>query len=151
MRIALAQINNTVGDLSANAAKILDFARQGERAGAEIVVFPELALTGYPPRDLVEKQSFLQRTEEELQSIARESAQLKSALILGYVGQSPEGSPINAQNSAAVIEGGRIVFRQDKMLLPNYDVFDEARYFQPAKSQSSGSVGAMPAIPWRNW
>jgi len=136
MRIALAQINNTVGDLSANAAKILDFARQGERAGAQIVVFPELALTGYPPRDLVEKQSFLHRTEQELQRIACESAHLKLALILGYVGQSPKDSPVRAQNSAAVIEGGRVVFRQDKMLLPNYDVFDEARYFQPAKSQS---------------
>ena len=140
MRIALAQINNTVGDLAANAAKILDFARQGERAGAQIVVFPELALTGYPPRDLVEKQSFLDRTEQELQSIARSSVNLKTALILGYVGKSPEHSPIKAQNSAAVIEGGQVIFRQDKMLLPNYDVFDEARYFQPAKSQSICTV-----------
>jgi predicted amidohydrolase len=62
MRIALAQINNTVGDLDANAAKILDFARQAERCGADLVAFPELALTGYPPRDLVEKHSFLERT-----------------------------------------------------------------------------------------
>ncbi len=140
MRIALAQINNTVGDLAANAAKILDFTRQGERAGAQIVVFPELALTGYPPRDLVEKQSFLHRTEQELQSVARESAHLNVALIVGYVGQSPEHSPIRGQNSAAVIEGGKVVFRQSKMLLPNYDVFDEARYFQPAECQSVFTV-----------
>ena len=66
MRIALAQINNTVGDLDGNSAKILDFARQAERAGAEVVAFPELALTGYPPRDLVEKHSFLDRTAEAL-------------------------------------------------------------------------------------
>ncbi len=79
MRIALAQINNTVGDLDANAAKILDFARQAERAGAEAVAFPELALTGYPPRDLVEKYSFLARTEEALQAIAKESANLKTS------------------------------------------------------------------------
>jgi NAD+ synthase/NAD+ synthase (glutamine-hydrolysing) len=136
MRIALAQINNTVGDLGANAAKILDFARQGERAGADVVVFPELALTGYPPRDLVEKYSFLQRTEEALEGIARDSAHLKSSLIVGYVGISPANSAIRAQNAAAVLENGKIVFRQCKMLLPNYDVFDEARYFEPGKSQT---------------
>lgn len=135
MRIALAQINNTVGDLSANAAKILDFARQAERAGADLVAFPEMALTGYPPRDLVEKHSFLDRTEEALENVARESANLNVALVLGYVGRSPQNVAIRAQNAAAVIEGGRIVFRQCKMLLPNYDVFDEARYFQPAPSQ----------------
>jgi NAD+ synthase (glutamine-hydrolysing) len=135
MRIGLAQINNTVGDLDGNAAKILDFARQGERAGAEVVAFPELALTGYPPRDLVEKHSFLDRTQEALESIARESAELDVALIVGYAGRSPENSAIRAQNAAAVIDGGRIAARQCKMLLPNYDVFDEARYFQPAASQ----------------
>ena len=136
MRIALAQINNTVGDLAANAAKILDFARQGERAGADVVAFPELALTGYPPRDLVEKHSFLDRTEEALQNIAAESAGINAALIVGYVGRSPENSAIRSQNAAAVIENGKVVFRQCKMLLPNYDVFDEARYFQPATCQS---------------
>ncbi len=136
MRIALAQINNTVGDLGANAAKILDFARQGERAGVDVVVFPELALTGYPPRDLVEKYSFLERTEEALANIARESAHLKASVIVGYVGISPANSAIRAQNAAAVLENGKIVFRQCKMLLPNYDVFDEARYFEPGKSQT---------------
>jgi NAD+ synthase/NAD+ synthase (glutamine-hydrolysing) len=136
MRIALAQINNTVGDLSGNAAKILDFTRRAASAGAEIVVFPELALTGYPPRDLVEKHSFLDRTEEALQHIAAESAGIDAALIIGYVGRSPEKSAIRSQNAAAVIENGKITFRQCKMLLPNYDVFDEARYFQAAGSQS---------------
>ena len=88
MRVAIAQINNTVGDLESNRAKILDFARRGQEAGAEIVVFPELALTGYPPRDLVEKQSFLQRTEAALESIVAESAGLKPALVVGYTGHS---------------------------------------------------------------
>ena len=136
MRVALAQINNTVGDLEPNAAKILDFARQAERAGAEVVAFPELALTGYPPRDLVEKHSFLERTEDAVQSIVRESAGLGVTLIFGYVGRSPKSSAIGAQNAAAVVENGRVIFRQCKMLLPNYDVFDEARYFQPGASQS---------------
>ncbi|HEY7302533.1 MAG TPA: NAD+ synthase [Bryobacteraceae bacterium] len=135
MRIALAQINNTVGDLGTNATKILDFSRRAERAGAEMVAFPELALTGYPPRDLVEKRSFLDRTAEALDTIAHESAALDIALIVGYAARAPEGLAIRAQNAAAVIEKGNIVFRQRKMLLPTYDVFDEARYFQPAASQ----------------
>lgn len=135
MLIALAQINNTVGDLGGNAAKILEFARRGERAGADVVAFPELALTGYPPRDLVEKHSFLDRTATALQEIANESANLDVTLIVGYAARSPENSAIRAQNAAAVIEKGQIVFRQRKMLLPTYDVFDEARYFLPATSQ----------------
>ncbi len=139
MRIALAQINNTVGDLDANAAKILDFARRAEREGADLVAFPELALTGYPPRDLVEKRSFLERTAAALDGIVRESASLKVALVVGYVGQA-KNSPLRAQNSAAVIEGGRVTFRQCKMLLPNYDVFDEVRYFQPATEQDTCTV-----------
>src|SRR5579875_1147748 len=106
MRIALAQVNNTVGDLGGNAAKILDFARRAERQGAELVAFPELALTGYPPRDLVEKHSFLDRTAKALDGIAADSAGLDIAMLVGYVGRSPENSGIRAQNAAAVIEKG---------------------------------------------
>jgi len=140
MRIALAQINTTVGDLDGNSAKILDFARQAERGGAEIVAFPELALTGYPPRDLVEKDSFLDRTAEALHRVTQESAGFDVSLIVGYVARSPEHAPIKAQNAAAVIENGRTVFDQRKMLLPTYDVFDEARYFQPADRQSIATI-----------
>jgi NAD+ synthase (glutamine-hydrolysing) len=135
MRIALAQINNTVGDLEANAAKILAFAERAANMGADLVAFPELALTGYPPRDLVEKDSFLDRTAEALECLAERSAGLKTSLVVGYVGRSPANSAIKAQNSAAVLCGGKIAFRQTKMLLPNYDVFDEARYFQPGVEQ----------------
>ncbi len=141
MRIALAQINNTVGDLEANAAKILDFARRGEQAGADVVAFPELALTGYPPRDLVEKQSFLDRTAATLQAVADEAAGLHAALIVGYVASSPPNAAIRAQNAAALISNGRISWSQAKMLLPNYDVFDEARYFEPATSQDLCRIG----------
>ncbi|MBV9033600.1 MAG: NAD+ synthase [Acidobacteriaceae bacterium] len=143
MRIALAQINNTVGDLEANSAKILEFARRAQEAGAEVVAFPELALTGYPPRDLVEKDSFLDRTADALDGIAKESATLDLTLVVGYVGRSPANSAIKAQNAAAVIEGGKVVFCQCKMLLPNYDVFDEARYFQPAQRQSICTIRGM--------
>ncbi|MFL6447791.1 MAG: NAD+ synthase [Bryobacteraceae bacterium] len=135
MRVAIAQVNNTVGDLDSNRAKILDFARRGQEAGAEIVVFPELALTGYPPRDLVEKQSFLQRTDDALQSIIAESSGLRPALVVGYTSQAPANAGIGAQNSAAVIQGGQLLLRQNKMLLPTYDVFDEARYFLPGDKQ----------------
>jgi NAD+ synthase/NAD+ synthase (glutamine-hydrolysing) len=136
MRIALAQINNTVGDLDANAAKILSFARRAGEGGAELVVFPELALTGYPPRDLIEKRTFLARTAAALGEIAKGSADLKAALVVGYVAHSRPDAALPAQNALAVIEGGRVVFDQRKMLLPTYDVFDEIRYFEPAESQS---------------
>jgi NAD+ synthase (glutamine-hydrolysing) len=143
MRIALAQINNTIGDLQANAAKIVEFATRAERAGAELVAFPELALTGYPPRDLVEKRSFLDRTAEALQQIVAASANLNIALVVGYVAHSPEYAAIKAQNAAAVIDGGKLILDQRKILLPTYDVFDEARYFQPGERQSVVTVRGM--------
>ena len=135
MRIALAQINSTVGDLAGNLDLILDATRRA--AGrADLIVFPELSLTGYPPRDLVEKPSFLERTGQQLQRLAAETAGLDITLICGYVGRSGALTGKDATNSAAVIEGGEIIFRQSKMLLPTYDVFDEARYFLPAEQQS---------------
>ncbi len=135
MRIALCQINNTVGDLSGNAALILNAARQAEARGADLAVFPELALNGYPPRDLVEKPSFLQRSVESLAQLVDASRDLRCGLILGYVGIAPEGSIRRATNSAALIDNGRILATQTKMLLPTYDVFDEWRYFQAADHQ----------------
>jgi len=136
MKLALAQINVTVGDLAGNADLIIRFARDADARGAEVAVFPELSLTGYPPRDLVEKTSFLERTEQQLHHVARETAALGCGLICGYVGRSTSQGGKQATNSAALIRGGSIIFRQDKMLLPTYDVFDEARYFLPAESQS---------------
>ena len=135
MRIALAQINTTVGDLDGNAALILAAAREAAGRGAELVVFPELAINGYPPRDLVEKESFLDRTEEQLQRLAQETAGLGAAIVCGYAGRSHSPTGKRAANCAAVIEHGEIVFRQTKMLLPTYDVFDEARYFVPGERE----------------
>ncbi len=135
MRLALAQINTTVGDLDGNVSKILDFARRADEAGAELVVFPELALTGYPPRDLVEKHAFLDKTADALAHLTAQSASLNPALIVGYVARTVGDAALKAQNAAAVIQGGKIIFDQRKMLLPTYDVFDEVRYFQPADHQ----------------
>ena len=135
MRIALGQINSTVGDLAGNASKMVEFSKRAAARGAETVVFPELALNGYPPRDLVEKQSFIDRTADELQRLATETAPLDIAVICGYVARahSPSGKQIT--NSAAVLRGGKQIFHQNKMLLPTYDVFDEARYFRPAERE----------------
>jgi NAD+ synthase (glutamine-hydrolysing) len=135
MRIALCQIDNTVGDLAGNRRRIAAAAREAAARGADLAVFPELALTGYPPRDLVEKPSFLDRTQQALDELVAETRDLPLGLIVGYVGRAPEGSPRIATNSAALIENGQVLFHQTKMLLPAYDVFDESRNFQPAKEQ----------------
>jgi predicted amidohydrolase len=111
-------VNPTVGDLAGNADLLVDVARRAAAAGARLVVFPELSLTGYPPRDLVEKPSFVERTEEQLQRLARETADLDASLICGYVGRTAAQTGKTVTNSAAVIERGEVVFRQSKMLLP---------------------------------
>ncbi len=144
MRIALGQINTTVGDLSGNVDRMVAAARRAAARGADVVVFPELAVTGYPPRDLVEKQTFIDRSEEQLDRLARETAPLTAAVVCGYVGRSPLTAGKRATNSAALLYAGRIVFRQHKLLLPTYDVFDEARYFLPAERQALYTIGETP-------
>jgi NAD+ synthase (glutamine-hydrolysing) len=141
MKIALAQTNSTVGDLCGNAKRTLAFARRAAESGATVVVFPELSLTGYPPRDLLEKESFLDRTEQHLERLAADAAPLNVILICGTVTRTLSSAGLPIYNSAAVLEGGRIAFRQHKMLLPTYDVFDEARYFEPAAKQSPLALG----------
>ncbi|HTC87224.1 MAG TPA: nitrilase-related carbon-nitrogen hydrolase, partial [Bryobacteraceae bacterium] len=135
MQIALAQTNSTVGDLCGNAKRILAFARRAADGGASVVVFPELSLTGYPPRDLLEKQSFLDGVEQHLERLAADAAPLGVTLIVGTVTRRSESSGRPIYNTAAVVQGGRVVFRQHKMLLSSYDVFDETRYFEPAPKQ----------------
>ncbi|BDC48614.1 NAD+ synthase [Bryobacterales bacterium F-183] len=131
MRLALGQINPTVGDLRGNAAKMLEYANRAAEGNASLVVFPELSLNGYPPRDLVEKPSFLARTEEVLLDFAAKAPK-NITIITGYVGR-PEQTGRRVYNSAAVIRDGQILFHQNKVLLPTYDVFDEARYFLPGE------------------
>ena len=133
MKIALGQINPTVGDFSGNAAKIIQFALQARSAGAGLILFPELAVCGYPPRDLVERPSFVARSRATVEQIAAETQGI--AVICGMVTPAEAESGKNVMNSAALLRDGRIDFIQSKMLLPTYDVFDEMRNFAPAKSQ----------------
>src|SRR5918993_3776646 len=140
MRIALGQINTTVGDLGGNVDRMLRQAREAALRDAHVIVFPELSVNGYPPRDFVEKDSFLERTQCELERLTAESASLDISIVCGYVGRAESQTGKKATNSAALIERGSIVFRQHKMLLPTYDVFDEARWFVPATEQSLADV-----------
>jgi NAD+ synthase/NAD+ synthase (glutamine-hydrolysing) len=141
MRIALGQVNPTVGDLNGNVALCVRFARDAAERGAELIVFPELALTGYPPRDLVEKRGFLERSEAAVERLAAETASLPITVIAGYVGRSRVATGKQATNSAAVIRSGAVLMRQTKMLLPTYDVFDEARNFVPGEMQTMWKCG----------
>ena len=133
MKIALGQINPTVGDFSGNAAKIVDFARRAQNGGAGLVLFPELSVCGYPPRDLVERASFVAHNWETVERIALETRGI--AVICGLVTPAEAETGKSVMNSAALLQDGKVAFLQSKMLLPTYDVFDEMRNFAPAKSQ----------------
>lgn len=132
MKIGIAQINTTVGDLSGNKALILDAYRTLVGDGAELIIFPELAVCGYPPRDLLFKTRFVADTEITLAEIAKEIGEVPA--VIGYVqdrGPYITGRPF--YNSAAWCESGEIKAVGRKSLLPTYDVFDEERYFEPAE------------------
>ena len=130
MKAALAQINPTVGDLSGNEAKILDAYARGVAAGADLVLLPELALTGYPPRDLVLNAAFVAKNLEALERLARQTG--PTALITGFIGRNEIRPGRQATNAIALLQNGKIISTRTKTLLPTYDVFDEDRYFEPA-------------------
>src|SRR6266404_8099687 len=130
MRTALAQINTTVGDFAGNEARILAAYRRGLEAGVQIVVCPELATTGYPPRDLLLKNEFVRANLELLERLAAATSQ--TGLLVGYVGENKLRPGREATNSVALLQNGKILATRVKALLPTYDVFDEDRYFEPA-------------------
>jgi NAD+ synthase (glutamine-hydrolysing) len=133
VKVALGQINPTVGDFSGNAGKIIEYARRAQSHGAGLILFPELAVCGYPPRDLVERSSFVARNRETVDRIAAETRGI--AVICGLVTPADSAAGKSVMNSAALLMDGKVAFLQSKMLLPTYDVFDEMRNFAPAKSQ----------------
>ncbi len=133
MKIALGQINPTVGDFSGNAAKIIHFSKKAQEAGAGLILFPELSICGYPARDLVERPAFVRKNQEAAEQIAAETKDI--SVICGLVTPAHADTGKSVMNSAALLQNGRIAFIQSKMLLPTYDVFDEARNFAPAKRQ----------------
>lgn len=144
MKIALAQIDPTVGDFRGNTGKILEFTRRAREGGADLVLFPELAVCGYPPADLLEKPSFVARSGEAVCEIARATARDGIAVITGYVTAAEHGAGKHVMNSAALLRHGHVEFVQSKMLLPFYDVFDEQRYFAPAPRQRVCHLDAHP-------
>jgi NAD+ synthase (glutamine-hydrolysing) len=129
-RIALAQLNTTVGDFAGNAARIRDRTARARALGASLVVFPELALSGYPPRDFLDLPEFLDRAAGALAALAEPAEWSRGvAVAVGFPERAPGAPPPSVYNALALIEGGRVVAVGRKSLLPTYDVFDEARYF----------------------
>jgi NAD+ synthase (glutamine-hydrolysing) len=133
VKIALGQINPIVGDFAGNSAKIIDYAGRAKSQGAGLILFPELSICGYPPRDLVERASFVSHNWEAAEHIAAETEGI--AVICGLVTPAHVEAGKSVMNSAALLLDGKIKFVQSKMLLPTYDVFDEVRNFAPARSQ----------------
>lgn len=132
MRIVLAQINPTVGDLQRNEKKILQGIDIARSQKADLIVFPELALTGYPPEDLLLMTHFIQATEQKMQALIPQCREISA--IIGFPRSNLEGGEKHLYNSAAVISHSQLLGYYDKVLLPTYDVFDERRYFEPGKN-----------------
>ncbi len=155
VRIALGQINTTVGDLEGNVERMVAAAREASAAGSDLVCFPELAVTGYPPEDLVLRPEFVRDNLEALEELARRTA-AGSAVLVGFVDRSPRG----LHNAAALLHRGEVLARYHKVKLPNYGVFDEQRYFVPGDAAcpirlASSALGIsvcedawQPGRPW---
>lgn len=130
MKIALAQINTTVGDIRGNLEKIRGFYGRARDSGADLVMFPELSVPGYPPRDLLEQRDFVRSNLGAVRELARGAGD--AGLIVGYVEPHTGRTGKSLYNAAALLHKGRVAERRFKTLLPEYDVFDESRYFEPA-------------------
>ena len=123
LRVGLAQINPTVGELDGNVAQILEYTQRGRELGVDVLCFPELAITGYPPEDLLLRQRFI---GDNLSALGRVTAATSGlTLVVGFVDQDDD-----IYNAAAVVHDGRVAGVYHKQYLPNYGVFDENRYFQ---------------------
>jgi len=134
MNVALAQVNSTVGDFAGNTAKIRAAYAQGVQAGADLVVAPELAIPGYPPRDLLLRPEFIGQNLAALENLAR--AVGSAGLLAGFAGRNDRAPGRPATNAVALLRNGRVEAIREKTLLPTYDVFDEDRYFEPADTNA---------------
>ena len=133
LRVAVAQIDTTVGDFSGNSEKIVAFGRRAEKEGADLVLFPELALSGYPPKDLLDRRSFRTEAERASARVIRETG--SAVWLYGVPLRNPGGTGRPVFNAAVAARGGRRIGEYHKRLLPTYDVFDEGRYFEPGRKR----------------
>ncbi len=140
MRIGIGQINPTIGDFEGNARKVLALAVEARGRRAELAVFPELGLCGYPPMDLLDQDSFVEGSLQALRRVQRE-APPGIGIVVGYVDRNRTRAGKGLVNAVSLIQDGKILFTQEKTLLPTYDVFDEARYFEPARERRVVAFG----------
>jgi NAD+ synthase (glutamine-hydrolysing) len=138
MKVALLQLDPTVGAVRQNADELLDFARRAVAEGAEVAVGPELTIVGYPPRDLLDRPAFLKEVERETRRVV-DQAPRGLTLVFGTV--LPASGAGLVANAAVVAQGGVVVATAQKRLLPTYDVFDDARYFEPGRGRTTIEVG----------
>ena len=131
MKIALCQINPIIGNLNYNKHKIIKGYERGVKENADLVIFPELSLVGYPPLDLVEKEEFRKAVHKQIDQLAKMTGEV--GLLFGAITEDDDLIGTNIHNSAVLCYNGKVQFIQPKSLIPNYDVFDEMRYFEPAK------------------
>jgi NAD+ synthase (glutamine-hydrolysing) len=139
VKIGLVQVNPIIGDFKYNCEKVLKWALDAQKRGCDLVIFPELVISGYPPQDLLERQSFIEDHNAALDELLSNLPDLD--VMLGCFEKNPheKGKPL--YNSAIVVRKGEVVFRTRKQLLPTYDVFDESRYFEPGKSSEIYTLG----------
>jgi NAD+ synthetase len=130
MKVAVAQLNPTVGAVQENAQRMLEWMGRAQAQGAQVVLFPELCLPGYPPRDLLDRPGFVKRVQEAARQLTQATPS-GLTVIFGSLGEAPNGPGLALTNDAVVASGGRELARVSKQLLPTYDVFDEARHFRP--------------------
>ncbi len=134
----MAQINPTVGDIPANSRKILAFIDRAKSAGASMVIFPELSIVGYPPKDLLLKPQFIDDNLAALRRIASEIRGIDAVVGFAQRNADPVGRPL--RNAVALLRDGKIVAEHFKTLLPTYDVFDESRYFEPGPAEARSNL-----------
>ncbi|PHR26467.1 MAG: NAD+ synthase [Desulfotalea sp.] len=139
MKIGLVQVNPVIGDFKYNCERILKWSVRAKNLGCDLVIFPELVISGYPPQDLLERQSFVEDHNSALNELMGQLPELDVMLGCFEENNLPQGKPL--YNSAIVVRKGEVVFRTRKQLLPTYDVFDETRYFQPGESSDIYTLG----------